>query len=116
MVLDYMEIGRNIRKYRIALRLKQRDLAEKINMTEQHISHIENASTKLSLPTLVAVANALSVDCNSLLGETLVGAREKIKREEIQTLLADMDEKDLHLWVDICPLIAANRYITRGRW
>ena len=83
-----MEIRRNIRKYRIALRLKQRDLAEKINMKEQHISHIENASAKLSLPTLVAVANALSVVCNSLLGETLVGAREKIKREEIQTLLA----------------------------
>lgn len=109
MVLDYTEIGRNIRKYRVALKLKQKDLAEKINMTEQHVSHIENASTKLSLPTLVAVANALSVDCNSLLGATLVGAQEKIKREEIQTLLADMDEKDLHLCVEICRLIATNR-------
>ena len=80
MILDYEEIGRNIRKYRIALKLKQKDLAEKINMTEQHVSHIENATTKLSLPTLVAIANALSIDCNSLLWTTLIGAHEKIKR------------------------------------
>lgn len=52
MILDYEEIGRNIRKYRIALKLKQKDLAEKINMMEQHVSHIENATPKLSLPTL----------------------------------------------------------------
>lgn len=109
MILDYEEIGRNIRKYRTALKLKQKDLAEKINMTEQHVSHIENATTKLSLPTLVAIANALSVDCNSLLGTTLIGAQEKIKREEIITLLAGMDEKELHLCVEICRLIAANR-------
>ena len=109
MILDYEEIGRNIRKYRITLKLKQKDLAEKINMTEQHVSHIENATTKLSLPTLVAIANALSVDCNSLLGTTLISAQEKIKCEEILTLLADMDEKELHLCVEICRLIAANR-------
>ena len=106
MVLDYKEIGHNIRKYRLALNLKQKDLAEKINMTEQHVSHIENASTKLSLPTLIAIANALSVDCNSLLGSTLTGAQEKIKREEIQYLLANMDERQLHLCVEICRLVA----------
>lgn len=108
MILDYEEIGRNIRKYRLALKLKQRDLAEKINMTEQHVSHIENATTKLSLPTLVAIANVLSVDCNSLLGATLTGAQEQIRREEIQTLLANMDEKQLHLCVEICRIVAAN--------
>lgn len=109
MVLDYEEIGRNIRKYRLTLNLKQKDLAEKINMTEQHVSHIENASTKLSLPTLVAIANALSVDCNSLLGTTLIGAQEKMKREELQSLLNNMDEKQLHLCVEICRLVADNR-------
>lgn len=62
--LDYKEIGHNIRRYRKSCKLKQKDLAEKVNLTEQHISHIENGSTKLSLPTLVAIANALSIDCN----------------------------------------------------
>lgn len=78
-------------------------------MTEQHVSNIENATTKLSLPTVVAIAHVLSIDCNSSLGTTLIGAQEKIKREEILTLLAGMDEKELHPCVEICRLIAANR-------
>ena len=41
MDLDYKEIGRNIRRYRKSCKLKQKDLAEKVNLTEQHISHIE---------------------------------------------------------------------------
>lgn len=93
MMLDYKEIGHNIRKYRLARSLKQKDLAEKINMTEQHISHIENASTKLSLPTLVAIANVLSVDCNSLLGATLTGVQKELRCTEITSLLENMDEK-----------------------
>ena len=59
-MLDYKEIGRNIRKHRLNQGLKQKDLAEKINLTEQHISHSENGYTKLSLPALVAIANVLS--------------------------------------------------------
>jgi len=106
MMLDYEEIGRNIRKYRLVRKLKQKDLAEQINMTEQHISHIENAYTKVSLPTLVAIANALAVDCNSLLGATLTGAQKELKREEIKSILANMDEKKLHLCVEICRLVA----------
>lgn len=109
IVLDYAEIGCNIRKYRTALKLKQKDLAEKINMTAQHVSHIENASTKSSVPTLVAIANALSVDCNSLLGATLVGAPKKMKRDELEILLDSIGERELHLCVEICRLIVVNR-------
>ena len=47
MDLDYKEIGRNIRRYRKSCKLKQKDLAEKVNLTEQHISHIETGRTKL---------------------------------------------------------------------
>lgn len=106
MILNYEEIGRNVRKYRLAKRLKQKDLAEQINVTEQHISHIENAYTKVSLPTLVAIANALNVDCNSLLGATLTGVQKELKCEEIKFLLANMNEKKLNLCVKICRLVA----------
>lgn len=66
MELDYQEIGRNVRNYRMKKGLNQRELAELVNVSDQHISHIENAHTKLGLPTLVAIANALETDCNSL--------------------------------------------------
>ena len=68
MDLDYQEIGRNIRRFRQAKGLKQKELAELIQVSDQHVSHIENAHTQVSLPTLVAIANVLQTDCNTLLG------------------------------------------------
>ena len=104
-MLDYKEIGRNIRKYRLNQGLKQKDLAEKINLTEQHVSHIENGHTKLSLPALVAIANVLSVDCNTLLGTTLTGAQEEILSQELKKLITGMDAKKLRFCVEFCQLL-----------
>ena len=104
--LDYQEIGRNIRRYRLECGLKQKELAEKISMSEQHISHIENGHTQLSLPTLVAISNVLSVDCNTLLGETLTGSQEMILNQELNRLVANMDVKKLRICVELCRLLA----------
>lgn len=103
MDVDYKEIGRNIRHYRMAKGWKQKQLAERISMTEQHISHIENAHTQLSLPTLVAISNALGIDCNTLLGRTLKGAEASVLREEINALLADIEHnpKKMRLCVNV---------------
>lgn len=107
MEVDYKEIGRNIRHYRMAKGWKQKQLAEKISMTEQHISHIENAHTQLSLPTLVAIANALEIDCNTLLGKTLRGAEASVLRAEFDGLLAGIERnpKKMRLCVEICQLL-----------
>ena len=106
MDLDYIEIGRNIRKYRNNAHLNQKELAELVNLSSQHISHIENGYSKLSLPTLVAIANALSVDCNSLLGETLTGAREELLSKELLSLFKGMDMERRRLCVEITRVLA----------
>lgn len=107
MELDYREIGRNIRRYRREKGMKQKGLAEMVNISDQHMSHIENASTQLSLPTLIAIANALEVDCNTLLGQTLYGAQSAILRQELEHILESTggDEKKLRLRVEICRLL-----------
>ena len=111
--LDYNEIGKNIRKFRQAKGLKQKDLAERINMSEQHICHIETACTKLSLPTLVAIANVLEVDCNTLLGATLTGAKSTILYEQIDAYLSQMDYEKVKLCVEFCKLLSGHeaRYV-----
>ena len=48
--MDYFEIGQKIRKYRKEKGLSQEQLAEKVNISVTHMSHIETANTKLSLP------------------------------------------------------------------
>ena len=66
-MLNYYEIGQRIRRYRKLHGLSQEALAERADVSVTHMSHIETGSTKLSLPTLVAIAEALSVDTDMLL-------------------------------------------------
>lgn len=106
MDLDYLEIGRNIRTYRQRQGMKQKELAELIHVSDQHISHIENGYTKLSLVSLVAIANALQVDCNTLLGATLTEAKKTILHQRVTELTANMDTKKLGLTVEFCSMLA----------
>ena len=108
MELDYHEIGQNIRYYRQQKELSQQELAELIHVSDQHISHIENAHTKLSLSTLVAIANALCIDCNSLLGETQTGAREDILHRRLLDHLSHMDTRKLEFMIELCDVL--NKY------
>lgn len=66
--MDYYEIGQNIRKLRKAHGLSQEELAEIIDISTTHMSHIETGNTKLSLPVLVSLAGALSTSTDELLG------------------------------------------------
>ncbi len=67
--VDYYAIGQRIRKYRRALNMSQETLAEKINISKTHMSHIETGNTKMSLPVLAAIAVALNVSTDSILFE-----------------------------------------------
>lgn len=106
MELDYQEIGRNVRRYRLSKGLKQKQLAELIQVSDQHIGHIENAHTQVSLPTLIAIANALQTDCNSLLGTTLTGAKQSILQQRLLDTMADMDMKKVELMVQFCSMLS----------
>ncbi len=68
-MLDYYEIGQRIRKTRKARRLSQEQLAELVGISVTHMSHIETANTKLSLPVLAAIASALDVQIDTLVYE-----------------------------------------------
>jgi len=65
--LDYYEIGQRIRKIRKAHGLSQEQLAEMVNISVPHMSHIETGNTKLSLPVFVEIAEALEVRTDDLL-------------------------------------------------
>ena len=69
MGLDYQAIGTRVRRLRKARGLTQQTLAELSDQEPSNISHIERGATKLSLPTLVNIANALEVTVDELLEE-----------------------------------------------
>ena len=64
--MDYSAIGKHIRAERKRLGLSQEELAEMVNISAVHMSHIETGYTKLSLPVLVDLACALIFDKDTL--------------------------------------------------
>lgn len=73
--MDYYAIGQRIRKIRKARGLSQEKLAEMVDISTTHMSHIETANTKMSLPTFVKIASALEVRTDELLYEDNLKSR-----------------------------------------
>lgn len=96
MALDYQAIGVRIRRMRKARGLTQQSLAELSNQEPSNISHIERGATKLSLPTLVNIANALGVTVDELLCDSLPASRDVLAREAAQ-LLSDCSHTELKI-------------------
>ena len=67
MELDYKAIGKRIKIARIKKNLTQETVADRIGVTPQHVSNIETGNTSVSLTTLVAIANTLTVSVDELL-------------------------------------------------
>lgn len=65
--IDYVAIGRRIRKYRWESGISQEMLAEAAGVSTTHMSHIETGGTKLSLSVFVKIAHALRIPADFLL-------------------------------------------------
>ena len=100
MALDYAAIGQRIRMFRIKRGWKQSDLAEKSGVEPSNISHIERAATKLSLPTLVSIANTLEVSLDEIVYNSLI-KNKHIYVKEIDELVGDCDPKELSSIIQI---------------
>lgn len=100
MSINYEAIGKRIRTIRKSLGLSQAKLAEKSGVEPSNISHIERAATKLSLPTLINIANALGVSLDELVFASLI-KNEHIQIKEINDLLSDCNNKELRSLIEI---------------
>jgi len=79
-VLDYYKIGQRIRKSRKAQGLSQEQLAEMVGISLPHMSHIETANTKLSLPVFADIAAVLGVSADELLSD-----EPEVRRKEAES-------------------------------
>lgn len=96
MELDYQAIGIRIRRFRNAKGLTQQTLAELSHQEPSNISHIERGATKLGLPTIVNIANALGVTVDDLLCDSLMSSRATYERE-IADILSDCTHPELKI-------------------
>ena len=84
--MDYYAIGQRIRRNRKLRGWTQENLAEIVDISPTHVSHIETGVTKLSLPVLVKIADALEVRVDALLYDEPRGGAS-IAVDEIAALL-----------------------------
>ena len=98
--MDYYKIGQKIRKIRKAHGLSQEELAEKVNISTTHMSHIETGNTKLSLPVFVDIASALEVRTDDLL-DTPTTATTSISMEEIANILEQCSAQEAKVITDV---------------
>ena len=62
----YLGIGLNILHYRKEQGMTQEQLAEKVDISRNHMQRIETATAVSSLDTLIAIANALKIPLHKL--------------------------------------------------
>lgn len=79
--MDYVGIGKRIRAQRLKLELSQEELAEMAGISLVHMSHIETANTKLSLPVLVDIACALGVRTDDLIFDKDTMGKDELLEE-----------------------------------
>lgn len=98
--LDYVSIGQRIRAARSEMGIQQAELAFRAGLTTSHMSHIETGQTKLALPTIVKIANALSVSVDELLCDSLEQVKP-VYDKKIADELADCDAAELKAFYEI---------------
>lgn len=96
-------IGKNIREARLALNLRQEDLAERTDLSAKYIGMIERREKVPALQTLIKIANCLGVSSDLLLREVLVSGyqlRGSLLADKIDTL-SDEEKSRIYDVVDI---------------
>lgn len=90
---DYCAIGKRIQKTRKLQKITQEKLAELTNLSPSHMSHIESGKTKVSLPSLISIANALHTTVDSLLHENIEATYDAFDKD-FKDLLEDCTKKE----------------------
>ena len=111
MTIDYATIGNRIREIRKKKKWTQARLAELSNVEPSNISHIERAATKLSLPTLIGIANALEVSLDELVCGNLVKSSH-VSVAIVDELLADCSLSEIRA---IAEVIKTTKQVLRNR-
>ena len=98
--MDWIKIGKRIRKYRKEKGWTQEQLAEAIEKTAKHVGNLENAKTQMSLECCIDIAAALQISPNYLLVDNLEG--------EVQGEILDDELLELY---HRCPLNQRKKFL-----
>ena len=98
MSQDFASIGKNIRKYRLARKMSQAELANAVGLSGNYIGMVERNEKTLSLESFIAVSNALHVSSELLLCDVLESGyqvKESLLSEKLDRLKSE-DRQEIY--------------------
>lgn len=96
---DYKAIGMKIKFIRLKKRMTQEQLAEITGLSCPHISNVETGNTKVSLVSLVKIANALGCSIDEILVDNMAYIRPVVEHEMLK-VISDCDDKEIRVIAD----------------
>lgn len=105
MAVDYITIGRRLKRARKDLRMTQSELAEKLNISIAYVSRVERGGSKISLPRLIDFCSALEVSEGDILNG-ISSSNANYLSSEFNELLIRCSPKKQQLIYKLSKLIA----------
>lgn len=114
MELDYIALGKRIHTLRKEKKLSQIALADIVGIEASNISHIERATSKVGLGTLVRIANALETRIDTLLCDSVPAEHEAFESELLK-LTKDCSPFELRVICDTATALKESLRIRKDR-
>ena len=91
--MNFKSMGQKIKRARERKGYTQEELAERVNLSVQHISVIERGIKAPRLETFLNIANELDVDADYLLAD-LLNVSEQLTSNELYDMMAEVSKKE----------------------
>ena len=111
--LNYKKLGKRIKEQRLKMHLTQEKLGEIVDVNTSNISHIERATTQVSLSSLVRIANALDTTLDPLVCDSQQTVAHIYVEQDIANLLNGCSLAEKQIIKDI--MIATKKSLIEHR-
>lgn len=99
MQINYKKVGGKIKEARKKQGYTQETLAEIIDLSASHLSHVESGIAKISLPTIVAIAKTLNVSLDDLLSLEIDNQSIYLTMKELDRIFKNCTVKEKNLLI-----------------
>ena len=98
--MDYVALGARIKNKRLEQNLTQEQLAEKVELSAVYIGQIERGERKMTIDTLVKLANSLNSSIEELLKDS-TSSNVNARLNELVNIAKELDISDIYKVIDV---------------
>ena len=98
--MDYIALGTRIKNKRLEQNLTQEQLAEKVELSAVYIGQIERGERKMTIETLVKLANSLNSSIEELLKDS-TSSNINARLNELVNISKELDTSDIDKVIDV---------------